>query len=101
MQKQNILDYPEMSQNIYMGEKNTSLKGVGTSVQITSVQRCLRRICAKKTRHGDVVLLCDHGSPVQRVANAKMAVQAALASALGREVLHCCMERREGEAYDA
>jgi len=50
--------------------------------------------------HGDVVLLCDHGSPVQRVANAKMAVQAALASALGREVLHCCMERREGEAYD-
>ena len=31
----------------YMGEKNTSLKGVGTSVQITSVQRCLRRTCAK------------------------------------------------------
>lgn len=55
----------------------------------------------QNTRHGDVVLLCDHGSPVQRVANAKMAVQAALASALGREVLHCCMERREGEAYDA
>ena len=47
------------------------------------------------------MLLCDHGSPVQRVANAKMAVQEALASALGREVLHCCMERRKGEAYDA
>lgn len=48
-----------------------------------------------------MVLLCDHGSPVQRVANAKMAVQTALAFAIGREVGSCCMERREGEAYDS
>ncbi|CAL1173094.1 unnamed protein product [Cladocopium goreaui] len=48
----------------------------------------------------DTVLLCDHGSPVQRVANAKMAVREALATAIGREVVSCCMERREGEAYD-
>ena len=51
-------------------------------------------------RPEDTVLLCDHGSPVQRVANAKMAVREALATAIGREVLSCCMERREGEAYD-
>ncbi|CAK9013228.1 unnamed protein product [Durusdinium trenchii] len=48
----------------------------------------------------DTVLLCDHGSPVIRVANAKVAVQRALATLLQRDVLPCCMERREGEAYD-
>lgn len=52
-------------------------------------------------RPEDTVLLCDHGSPVERVANAKMAVRTALASAIGREVGNCCMERREGEAYDS
>ena len=46
------------------------------------------------------MLLCDHGSPAQRVANSKMAVREALATAIGREVLSCCMERRDGEAYD-
>ena len=53
-----------------------------------------------RLRSESTVLLCDHGSPVQRVANAKMAVRDALSTLLGREVLSCCMERREGEAYD-
>ena len=46
------------------------------------------------------MLLCDHGSPVPRVANAKMAVRDALATAIDRQVFSCCMERREGEAYE-
>mmetsp|Transcript_65266 Transcript_65266/g.142117 ORF Transcript_65266/g.142117 Transcript_65266/m.142117 type:complete len:661 (+) Transcript_65266:45-2027(+) len=47
-----------------------------------------------------VVLLCDHGSPVKRVAAAREAVRVALERRLGFEVMGCCMERREGPDFD-
>lgn len=46
------------------------------------------------------VILCDHGSPVSRVAAAREAVRVQLAKRLGTEVAGCCMERREGPEYD-
>jgi len=49
---------------------------------------------------GHYVMLCDHGSPVARVAAAREAVRAELQTVLGRDVVGCCMERREGPEFD-
>jgi len=46
------------------------------------------------------ILLCDHGSPVERVASAREAVRKELSKQLGMSVTGCCMERREGPDYD-
>lgn len=46
------------------------------------------------------VILCDHGSPVKRVAAAREAVRLEMERKLGRQVLGVCMERREGPEYD-
>lgn len=48
----------------------------------------------------DRVLLCDHGSPVARVAAAREVVREALAVLLNGPVQGCCMERREGAGFD-
>jgi len=48
----------------------------------------------------EVVIVCDHGSPIASVAAAREAVRAALEAQLGRAVGACCMERREGSEYD-
>lgn len=49
---------------------------------------------------GDHIFVCDHGSPVARVAAAREAVRAELEKRVGRPVAACCMERREGPEYD-
>jgi len=48
----------------------------------------------------DCVMLCDHGSPVARVARAREAVRKALEHKLGQPVAGICMERREGPEFD-
>eukprot|EP00929_Paragymnodinium_shiwhaense_P015268 TRINITY_DN123330_c0_g1_i1.p1 TRINITY_DN123330_c0_g1~~TRINITY_DN123330_c0_g1_i1.p1 ORF type:complete len:699 (+),score=183.45 TRINITY_DN123330_c0_g1_i1:90-2186(+) len=46
------------------------------------------------------VLICDHGSPVQRVTAAREGVRRCLEQKLGQKVLGVCMERRDGPEFD-
>merc|ERR1719424_1747360 len=52
------------------------------------------------TGEKDFVFVCDHGSPVARVAAAREAVREELERQLKRKVTGTCMERRDGPEYD-
>lgn len=84
----------------WSGVARSSAKGFGQDTGAGELATVLHdRLKEIDLNPTDIVLLCDHGSPVARVANAKMAVLEALEQRLKGEVLGCCMERRDGEAY--
>jgi nucleoside-diphosphate-sugar epimerase len=66
----------------------------------SQVATMLEEHLAKKDGDFTHIFVCDHGSPMARVAAARQAVVEALQEKLKRDVTACCMERRDGPEYD-